>query len=438
MQAPKNPNYAATVVSLQDFRDLPNCDNVKAALIFGNQVIVAKDTPVGALGLFFPVETALSPEFCKHNNLYRKADFGNADPTQTGFFEQHGRVRCMKFRGHKSEGFWIPESSLDFIANPQTNLQVGDTFDFIDGVEICRKYVPKGHRTPNATGNNKSTPARLEDSIVEGQFRLHFDTENLRRNISKILPTDLISITDKWHGTSAVIAKVLVKRKLSFVERIAKRLGVAVQEQVYGLTYSSRKVIKAVNGVDRAATHYYSEDIWGVIAKEVHDRIPNGFTLYGEIVGYTSDGAEIQKGYAYGCMPGEHAFVVYRVTFTNVDGKVYELPWPQAREFCEKQGLRVVPTLFYGPATAIYPLHRPLNTHEWQTGLLNTLEDDYANDSDCLYNPKGTPAEGVVVRIDRLAQAEAFKLKNFRFLERETKMLDKGEVDTETAQTEVL
>lgn len=43
-EKPQNPNYCATVVELRSFVDLPNCDNVKAALIFGNSVIVGKDT----------------------------------------------------------------------------------------------------------------------------------------------------------------------------------------------------------------------------------------------------------------------------------------------------------------------------------------------------------------------------------------------------------
>ena len=42
----------------------------------------------------------------------------------------------------------------------------------------------------------------------------------------------------------------------------------------------------------------------------------------------------------------------------------------------------------------------------------------------------------MVVRVDHLHECEAYKLKNFRFLERETKLLDKGELDLETSQSE--
>lgn len=99
-----NVNYTATVVRLSTFVDLKGCDNVKGALIFHNQVILSKTHQEGELGIYFPVECALSPEFLKRNNLYREASL-NADPTKKGFFELNGRVRAVKFRGHKSEGF---------------------------------------------------------------------------------------------------------------------------------------------------------------------------------------------------------------------------------------------------------------------------------------------------------------------------------------------
>lgn len=431
-QPPQNANYAATVVSLKDFVDLPNCDNVKAALIFGNSVIISKDAKVGDIGLFFPVETALSTEFCGNNNLFRKPEFGNVDPAQKGFFEQHGRVKCMKFRGHKSEGFYIPLSSLAFL-DVIPNVQVGDTFDTLDGIEICRKYVPRGQHKPHS-GQQKGRTAKLEDSIVDGQFRFHFDTENLRRNIHKVSPTDWISISDKWHGTSVVIAKVLVKRELAWYERLLKRLGIQIMDSQYGLTYSSRRVIKAVNGVTKEANHFYTEDIWGIVAKEVESKIPDGFTLYGEIVGYTPDGSPIQTGYAYGCPVGGHRFVVYRVTLTTPAGQVIELSWQQLTEFCEKYGFEMVPTFFVGQAEGLC-CFSPSDPTDWSGVLLQDLEKEYIRDQDCPHNP-GLPAEGIVLRIDRLHEAEAYKLKSFRFLKRESDELDKGVLDTETAESE--
>ena len=445
IKAPRNSNYSATVVTLKSFVDLPNANNIKGALIFGNHVIVSKDANEGDIGLFFPVETQLSEGFLSNNNLYRKAEHGNVDPDKKGFFDQHGRVKAVKFLGHKSEGFFIPLNSLQYVVGEgnDTNwfrLDLGKSFDFIGDHEICRKYVPKRNRTAGSGGSkywtqHKQKMASLEEQIVHGQFRLHADTDNLRRNIHKIQPTDYISVSDKWHGTSVVISKVLTLRKLPWYERLLQKLGVKIQTQEFGLVYSSRKVIKAVNGVEKHSNHYYTSDIWGVVAKEVEDKIPVGFTVYGEIVGFTPDGAPIQKGYHYGCPVGGHKLVIYRVTSTSAAGNVIELTWHQMQEFAAKYGFQVVPTLWYGYADKLFNLYEDSGT--WHDSLLAKLQEMFVHDQMCPYNSMEVPAEGVVVRIDHLESTDAFKLKNFKFLERETKALDKGEVDIETEESDV-
>lgn len=434
---PRNINYAATLVSLKDFVQLDNCANVKAALIYSNSVIVSNDAKVNDLGLFFPVETQLSEEFLSKNNLYRKAEYGNSDPkAKGGFFERSGRIKALKFRGHKSEGFWVPISYLEYITDEKLirsvqQLPVGTSFDFVGNHEICRKYTL---RQVQRNLQIKQVTARIEDSIIDNQFRLHYDTANLRRNLHKIKPTDFISITDKWHGTSAVFSKVLVKRKLSIIDKIAKFFKANIQEDTYGLVYSSRRVIKAVNGVEKNNKHFYSEDIWGIVAKEIEDKIPNGFSIYGEIVGFTPNKQAIQKDYTYSQMPGYHSFNVYRVTLTNNEGKTIELNWLQVQEFCSKYGFDIVPTIYVGFAANLFP-NLDLENH-WQEEFLKKLENRFVADQDCIYNP-GLPAEGIVLRIDRLNESEAFKLKNFRFLESESKQLDAGIIDMESIQSDV-
>ena len=443
LETPRNINYSATVVKLQSFVDLPNCDNVKHALIFGNSVIVSKASEAGEIGLFFPVECQLSPEFMAANNLYRKAEWGNADPTKTGFFEQHGRVKAMKFRGHKSEGYWINVNSLLFVGINVNDLNEGDTFDKIGNHEICKKYI--AGKSGLASGGPNNKVSKLKDNIVDGQFKFHFDTDNFRKNLHKIKPTDYISISDKWHGTSAIYSKPLVVRKLNWFERILKKIGIRVQDSTYGFVYSSRRVIKCVDGK-------YGTDVYGIVAKEIADKIPNSYTVYGEIVGYNPEGwAAIQSAaggrpYHYGCAPGEHKFVIYRVKTTNVDGKTLELSWPQMKEFCSKYGLSIVHEFFYGPITALVPFSDFIFENEteseqigkWQKQVLAYLEKTFVNDQMCKFNNFEVPAEGVVIRIDFLDECESYKLKNFKFLEDETKNNDAGILDMETAEAEQL
>lgn len=414
---PRNKNYCAVVVSLDTFVELAGCDNVRGALIFGNQVIVSRESQKGAVGLFFPLESALSPEFLKNNNLYRDSQL-NADTRQKGYFEAHGRVRAVKFRGHKSEGFWVPLVALSYTG--VVGLAVGDEFDFIGDHEICRKYVP------DTVLHAPVKRAQSKKSSVPDNFRFHYDTENLRRNVHKFTDNTIISVSDKWHGTSAVIARLSVSKKLSLLERLAKFFGASVNKSESVLVWSSRRVVKGVGSTVVEGQHFYGSDVWGVVAKEVESKIPEGYTLYGEIVGYTPEGSPIQPGYFYGCKDKEHRFLVYRVTYTAPNGTIFELGWPQMLEFCEARGLEHVVPLYYGTVRTLcgqYP----------ETDFVSVIQKLFLYEGLCPYNDYKVPAEGVVIRIDHVSQSEAYKLKNYAFLQHETKMLDKGTGDMEDA-----
>ena len=74
IKKPQNENYAAIVVEIKTLVTLENCDNVQAAIILGNQVIVDKSVKIGDVGLYFPLECQLSKEYLSVNNLYRKKE----------------------------------------------------------------------------------------------------------------------------------------------------------------------------------------------------------------------------------------------------------------------------------------------------------------------------------------------------------------------------
>ena len=488
---PKNKNYTAVVVRLENFVDLPNCDNVKAALLFGNSVIVAKGVQAGEIGLFFPVETALSADFLKNNNLYRKPEWGNVDPSKKGYFEEHGRIRAVTFRGHKSEGFWIPLDSLSYLGLPLTEFPVGAEFDYVNDSEICRKYIPRRNKVSNpcaAKGKNKS----VKDKLVEGQFSFHIDTAQLGRNMHRITPSTIISISDKWHGTSAIFSNVLIQKRglaerllplfsfgilkekfpkvfgilerkfpkvntglekvntglekigsvvVNFLTKIERKIGVVFgadeQPTEYGFTWASRRVIKGVNGeAKKGSIHFYSDDIWSIVGKRIEPLVPKGYTIYGEIVGYMPDGGMIQKGYHYGCQPGSHRFLVYRITSVNADGKVIELSWQAMKEFCEKFGLEFVKEFYFGRADGFLPMAPGQNEAEWQDAFLKAVQDKYVRDEMCPHNNMEVPLEGVIVRVERYSECESYKLKSFLFKKRESDLADSGELDVETAEAE--
>ena len=441
LKAPINENYAGTIVEIKTLIPLEGCDNVVHANIFGNLVVVSKDTKVGDKGVYFPVETRLSNEYLSANNLYRD-NTKNANVGEKGYFDDNGRIRCVKFRGHRSQGLVMPLNSLFKFAEiaDLATLKVGDVFDNLNGIKICEKYVIPTAISKAGAKNQASKPK--ESRVVEGQFRFHSDTSHLGKNIHKIYPNTIISITNKLHGTSFVVSKVLVKRKLKWYDKILKFFGAQFVETKYDMIYSSRKVIK--NDTNKTYNHYYKMDVWELAANFFKDYMPDGMTIYGELLGYTPDGTPIQKGYDYGCDRGATKHAIYRITYTNWAGQTFEFSAKQVQQWCKYNGLNAVPEYFYGKAKEILPdmiedsetlSVYPMELSQWQTELLEKLQNSYNMEKDCELCKNAVPAEGIVVRVEAL-DYEAYKLKAFRFSERETKELDKGVVDIETSESE--
>lgn len=233
------------------------------------------------------------------------------------------------------------------------------------------------------------------------------------------------------HNSSHVSANILTKKPLNWLENIAQWLGVKVQDTEYGNIYSSRKVIKN-DKINPNGKHYYDVDIWGIVNDYLKQSLPQGCTVYCEIVGYLPDGRMIQKDYDYSCVQpkineqyvvGKHCKVyVYRVTFTMPNGYVVELNAKDVQAWCVNNGLEAVPLLWYGLAKELG------NTPE---DVYKFLEIKYLEKS-CTMCVNEVPAEGIVIRIDN----EAYKMKSWAFYQRETKELDAGIINLEDNQEE--
>ena len=140
----------------------------------------------------------------------------------------------------------------------------------------------------------------------------------------------------------------------------------------------------------------------------------------------------IQKDYDYGCKSYsnggstaggcEHAIYIYRITQTNVEGKVIEFSAKQVQDFCKKNGLNAVPELYYGYAGDFYDYNSPEE-------FLQIIKEQF-NEKDCYICKNKVPEEGCVVRIEG-NDFEAYKAKSNAFFARETKQLDRGELNIE-------
>jgi hypothetical protein len=432
MNKPKNENYAGVVVALTSIIPLEGMNNVVHANIFGNLVIVGKDSKEGDVGIFFPIETQLSNKYLEENNLYRKQEL-NKDKTLKGYFEENGRIRAMKFAGKfKSMGLFMPLPSVSFALSKKEELKVGDIFDEINGMEICKKYFnpknePKG---PNKTKQTKHK--KVESKLIEKQWNFHIDTPQLGRTIHDLSPDDLCDVSTKIHGSSWISGKVLCKRKLNLFEKVLHKLGVNIRTEEYDYIWSSRRVVKNLNMDEKI--HFYGEDLWGMVHEKVKGFLDDGITFYGEVVGQLPNGKWIQKDYDYGTNPGEFGIYFYRITHTNSAGKVFEWSMKQVRDFCKMNGLNIVPQLYYGTlGDWLNKRNIEWTKENFHEVLLKSLQNEYLEKDSVLCKNK-VPEEGIVLRRES-SEIDVKKLKAFRFFEEEGKQIDSGEVDMETEES---
>ena len=418
-----NPNYLAQIVKLDNLRPHPNADRLQISNIQGNSVIVSLDAKEGDVYVYFPLECSINKEFLSWSNSFSDKTL-NADKEVAGFFNNKGRVRAVKLRGVPSMGYALPaEKFLAWIDNDTFVKEewIGKEFDSYDDILVCQKYVnPLILKNQNKANNKKKGKKAVESKLIENQFHFHIDTPQLKKLISNISSEDYISITKKYHGTSAVVSKVLCKKNLNWFEKLLKRLGVNIVDKEYDLVYSSRRVIKNSDVRGDSAQHFYSSDIWGDAAKYLDSALEPGITLYLEIVGFVKEGGYIQNGYDYGCSPGKFDVYVYRVTHTDCNGIVFEYSPSQVEEYCQRKGIKSVKTLYYGKAKNLFDL----DVHEhWHQNFLLKMIETYL-EKDCELCKNKVPDEGIVLRRDIPNQIDVYKLKSFKFLERETKELD--------------
>ena len=437
-------NYLSKVVKIEGLRKHSNADRLQCVTIDGFNVITGLDAKDGMLYIYFPAESALNAEYLSWSNSYEDKEL-NADKEKKGFFNKHGRVRNIKLRGERSEGYIVPVADLATWLSEKTGSKVAFTesdvdneFDYFDDIKISEKYVNRSAlKQPGLAGSKNQKKVARQSKLVEGQFRFHIDTSHLSKNMHNIDPNDLISITNKLHGTSFIVSKILCKKTLSWFEKLLKRIGVPIVDTHYDMVYSSRKVIKNEYNDISTRQHYYGEDIWGEISKTLEPLVSEGITMYGEAVGYTRGGGYIQAaknglGYDYGCAPGEYKMFIYRITLTNISGKVFEFSAKQVKDYCAKMGLNSVPEFYYGYAKDLFP-ELSLENH-WQENFLQKLSETYL-EKDCDICVNKVPGEGIVLRKETL-DIDVFKHKSFRFKAQESELNDSGEVDMETQESE--
>jgi hypothetical protein len=276
--------------------------------------------------------------------------------------------------------------------------------------------------------------------LIEGSFRQHYDTGQLARNMHLFEPEDVVDISVKVHGTSAIYANILTNVPTNWFKRMWRKItGKNEFDQKYNLIYSSRTVIKNefINPKQKAGG-YYSSDIWGYWAEKLNNLIPQDFCVYCEIVGYTPNGTAIQKGYDYGCKQTDDVkskLMVYRITEHDKELEISDVI-AFGQYLKEHLGDIIIdfPLLYHGTLAELYP--EISTTEHWHENVLEALkvEKKFLMEQMEPMCINKVPREGFVIRKANDPIKEAWKLKTTAFFEREAKQIDSGEVDIEMTE----
>lgn len=424
----KNPNYVATIIRVPELHPVEGLDNLLALRMFGMQALVGKETEVGSIGVLFSTEVQLSQEFAAANNLHRHSNL-NADPTKTGYLEDSRRVKAIRLRGVQSDSLFMPLSSFDYLPTGK-DFKVGDTFDSIEGHEIVRKYLNK---VPGVAKGAQAKIRRVDLKV----FPLHIDSENYWRNADKIPEDAPVVVTQKLHGTSVRYGKVPVLREKKWYEKLINKLGIPTQATDYKFVVGSRMVVKSIDFEAESAgkEHFYASDLWSksAAALHLHQIIPAGYLVYGELVGYTPEGAPIQKDYTYEQGLGSAELYVYRIATITDTGVMTDLSWPAVKAFAHGLGLKTVPEI----TTNLHGAFAQELDRYIDANYYNDWSDNGAGhfiDTPVRLSDAKMVDEGVCVRYDGPNGIYILKAKSPIFLGHESKMLDTGAEDVEAEE----
>lgn len=171
--------HCGYIVEVKNIRKHGNADKLQIATFFGNDVCVGLDIKIGDKGIYFPCDLQLSEKYCEQNNLVRKKDA--AGNNIGGYMDPDKRnITAIKLRGEKSDGLFMPLSSLDYCypdisGGAACMLNVGDTIDVVNGYDICTKYIPiRKNKVSSVSAGNRTRKKKVDISPL---FKEHADTE---------------------------------------------------------------------------------------------------------------------------------------------------------------------------------------------------------------------------------------------------------------------
>lgn len=404
-------NYQAIIAKVDEVQEINGADRIQVGKVLGETVIIGKEITEGYVGVFFCAGCQLSEDYCKNNNLYRDST-KNIDQTKTGFFDDNRRVRAQPFMKIKSEGYFAPLESLEYLKE-LPNLKIGDTFEDIGKENVCKKYINPRTKLKQGNANQKAKKKKSVPDFVE-----HVDTAQFKYNLHKLEKGDLISIQSKIHGTSARYGYHKVNKELNKFQKLVNKILPVFKTESWEYVCGTRRVI--LDNPDKEGFHGKEQYRFDVL-ESLKPYLSRGMTIYGEISGYANDKPIMsvhstkdikdkkytkkygnEMTYKYNCVEGSHRFHIYRITLTTEDGTSIDFTQPQLVQWCKDRGFIVAydvvePFIYDGDKESLLNLVTEL------TERPDVLTEDYHDPSHV--------SEGVIVRVDN-GNTQPLFLKN--------------------------
>lgn len=420
----------AKVVSTQP---IPGADKIHVAVVLGENCIVSKEVGVGYVGLLFPADTQLSEEYCRENNLFRHAT-ENKNPEKTGFFETNRRVRVQPFLKVKSTAYFTSLESLSYVGDYSEVKDIGQSFDHVNGKEICCKYISQATRDSIAKQNRP----KMAKASVMPYFEKHVDSAQFKHNAAMIPKGALLSFHAKVHGTSHRNSYTKVIKELPKWKQLVNKIAPIFSSEEWKHVVGTRNVVLT----EGKEGFHGSEQFRFDVMESLKAYMTKGMTIYGEIAGYANgkpimavhsgkaakDKAFLKKYgenivYKYGCGEHEYRFHIYRITQLTQDGVNVDFSQKQLEQWCADRGIlgpvEVAPQEVYDG-----DLDKLLAKVEALTERTETLCDDVIDGSH--------PSEGVIIRVDT-GKMNPYFLKSksyyFRSLESLCEAIDREDAE---------
>jgi RNA ligase (TIGR02306 family) len=309
------------VVKVDDILPHPNADRLEIAVIKGWNCVVRKDAWYpGDLGIYFPIDSVLSPEV-------ESAIF----PSDSKIKLSNSRVRTIKLRGAISQGLLVPISDRQCFPEKVRFESIREGMDLTQASGTTKYEPPESQQSqhaPGSSGKRKKSP--------NPWFHKYTDMENFKNYPNLFQVGEGIIVQEKIHGTNFRAGWVPYYPD-TWWKKVLCWLGLTPEwEFVYGShTVQLQNKFLPVT--------YYGKNVYAEAVNNylLKDLIPKGFVIYGEIYG-----VGIQKGYSYGMEIAQRQRALVAFDAKGPDGAY--LNYDMARSLFVSMAIPRAPELYRG------------------------------------------------------------------------------------------